>query len=368
MLGTATSSYADPQPSMGDENSESSVSLESPSPDPINSNQPTEDAVASSEVSETEVEKVGEYQSQDADTEANTPEIAVVQPHEMNGREAVTLYIRSIPVLTFLGDRAPSEPVAQAPPNEEGVSNSEVKVGSLQTVSTAPTSTAEKRPEDVQVTAAAEEPDDPMERASEVAAEVNQLHQNAIDPATINVRWDADSATYIIHSNDEELVRISSETVLPDTTGDLAEDALQATNRLRRLLGNASPLSAIEGRPQPTREVSLGPVQFQVSGMASWYGPGFDGRRSASGEVFDQDAMTAAHRTLPFGTMVRVTNANTGLSVVVRINDRGPHTRGRVIDLSTAAARSIGLISAGVAPVNLEVLGTTTASASQEGM
>jgi rare lipoprotein A len=92
--------------------------------------------------------------------------------------------------------------------------------------------------------------------------------------------------------------------------------------------------------------------------MASWYGPGFDGNYSASGEVFNQNALTAAHPSLPFGTQVRVTNLDTGLSVVVRINDRGPHTGGRIIDLSTAAADAIGLTVSGVAPVNLQVLGT----------
>ena len=91
-------------------------------------------------------------------------------------------------------------------------------------------------------------------------------------------------------------------------------------------------------------------------GMASWYGPGFHGNLTANGEWFNQYAMTAAHRSLPFGTMVRVTNLNNGRSVVVRINDRGPFTRGRVIDLSTAAAEAIGLINSGVAPVDIQVL------------
>ena len=86
-------------------------------------------------------------------------------------------------------------------------------------------------------------------------------------------------------------------------------------------------------------------------GMASWYGPGFHGRRTASGERFNTGALTAAHRTLPFGTHVRVVNVETGRSIVVRINDRGPFVRGRVIDLSQAAARAIGVT--GVARVRL---------------
>lgn len=91
--------------------------------------------------------------------------------------------------------------------------------------------------------------------------------------------------------------------------------------------------------------------------MASWYGPGFHGRRTANGEIYNQNALTAAHPSLPFGTKVRVTNMNTGRSVVVRINDRGPYARGRVIDLSAAAAGVIGLIRSGVAPVQVEILG-----------
>jgi rare lipoprotein A len=83
--------------------------------------------------------------------------------------------------------------------------------------------------------------------------------------------------------------------------------------------------------------------QARTGEMASWYGPGFHGRRTASGETFNAGALTAAHRTLPFGTRVKVTNATNGRSVVVRINDRGPYVRGRVIDLSRAAARAIGM-------------------------
>lgn len=87
---------------------------------------------------------------------------------------------------------------------------------------------------------------------------------------------------------------------------------------------------------------------------ASWYGPGFHGKRTASGERFNTNAMTAAHRSLPFGTRVRVTNSRTGRSVVVRINDRGPFHGGRAIDLSHAAARAIGM--GGTANVALAVM------------
>lgn len=86
-------------------------------------------------------------------------------------------------------------------------------------------------------------------------------------------------------------------------------------------------------------------------GIASWYGPGFHGRPTASGERFNANALTAAHRTLPLGSRVLVTNRHTGRSVVVRVNDRGPFIAGRIIDLSRAAARAIGMN--GVAHVTL---------------
>jgi rare lipoprotein A len=92
-------------------------------------------------------------------------------------------------------------------------------------------------------------------------------------------------------------------------------------------------------------------------GIASWYGPGFDGRETANGEVYDQEAMTAAHKSLPFGTRVRVTRVATGRQVVVRINDRGPWFEERVIDLSRAAGAALGLMRPGIAAVRVEVVG-----------
>lgn len=95
----------------------------------------------------------------------------------------------------------------------------------------------------------------------------------------------------------------------------------------------------------------------EQTGLATWYGGKFHGRKTASGERFDQRALTAAHRTLPFGTVVRVTNQRNGRSVVVRINDRGPYgNRRRVIDLSRHAAEVIDMVQDGVVPVRIEVL------------
>lgn len=99
------------------------------------------------------------------------------------------------------------------------------------------------------------------------------------------------------------------------------------------------------------------PAVVSVStGQASWYGPGFFGNRTANGEVFRPGTLTAAHRTLPFGTKVRVTNLWNGRSAVVRINDRGPFHGARVIDLAHGAASQLGLMVSGVAEVKLEVL------------
>lgn len=92
------------------------------------------------------------------------------------------------------------------------------------------------------------------------------------------------------------------------------------------------------------------------TGKASYYGDRHHGQRTASGERFDQNALTAAHRTLPFGTRVRVTNLNNERSVVLRINDRGPFVRGRVIDVSRAAAVRLDMLRAGVVPVRVEAL------------
>ena len=92
-------------------------------------------------------------------------------------------------------------------------------------------------------------------------------------------------------------------------------------------------------------------------GLASWYGPGFHGRRTASGAVYTGAALIAAHRSLPFGTLVQVTDLENGRTVVVVIDDRGPCVRGRVIDLSETAARRLGMIRDGVVQVRLEVVG-----------
>lgn len=95
---------------------------------------------------------------------------------------------------------------------------------------------------------------------------------------------------------------------------------------------------------------------WSEQGVASWYGPGFNGKRTASGEVYDMEEMTAAHKRLPFGTRVRVQNLDNGLRTEVRINDRGPFVDDRVIDLSMAAAREIEMLGPGTARVRISVV------------
>ena len=116
---------------------------------------------------------------------------------------------------------------------------------------------------------------------------------------------------------------------------------------------------ALQGACAPgVRSSGGGGVAPGTVGLASWYGERFQGRPTASGEPFDMRALTAAHRTLPFGTRVRVTHLENGRSVVVRVNDRGPFVEGRIIDLSRAAAEEIDMVEEGTARVRVEVLST----------
>ena len=117
-------------------------------------------------------------------------------------------------------------------------------------------------------------------------------------------------------------------------------------------------LTACTGMREP-RTLPSGPsataVGHELAGVASWYGDKFHGRRTANGEVYDMHLLTAAHKTLPFHTLVKVTRLDDGRSVTVRINDRGPFVAGRIIDLSYAAAKRLGMADAGTARVRLDI-------------
>jgi rare lipoprotein A len=287
--------------------------------------------------------KVGEYQSQQANAALLPESIAKIEAHELNQQQAATLYIRNIPVLTFIKNTN-FDPKAITRPTLQPI-----KVGSYSNQSYLPNRITPA----TQPTMA----NDPVSRASAVAAEINQLIRNNFDASTIQVRWDQQRQRYLIEVAGQELVSIDAQTILPDTTNDRATDALQATNRLRRQIGNAPPLNGIEGQPKLSiPDVATGFLFQRIEGWASWYGPGFDGGQTANGEIFNQYDLTAAHPSLPFGTKVRVTNKDNGQSVVVRINDRGPYAGGRVLDLSEGAAEAIGMIGSGVAPVQIDVL------------
>lgn len=288
-------------------------------------------------VTRVEAEKVGQYQYQArADIESNS--IAKIQSHELEGRQAATVYLRNIPVITFV-DESPE---------------TNTKIGKTDTKASKPSDSKKSSNSNNSET-------DPVWRASSLAARLNQLARNNVDPNSITVKWEKGDR-YLIQANGEELVDINAKTILPDTTSDFSQDALQVTNRLRRLLGNAAPLAEILGKPQPELPVlSIGSVQVRINGWASWYGPGFDGNLSASGERFNQNALTAAHRNLPFGTLVMVKNLDNGRTVVVRINDRGPYVGNRVIDLSAGAASVLGMMSSGVARVEIEVMAPNSA-------
>ncbi|WP_156927010.1 septal ring lytic transglycosylase RlpA family protein [Azospirillum halopraeferens] len=127
------------------------------------------------------------------------------------------------------------------------------------------------------------------------------------------------------------------------------------------IIANAAPSGATPidpgDCPDTAQDCSADARPFIDTGIASWYGPGFHGRKTASGEVFDQNAMTAAHKTLPLGTRVRVVRIEDGRSVEVDINDRGPFIDGRVIDLSRRAAERLGMKEEGIVPVRVFVVG-----------
>ena len=318
-----------------------------------------------------EVVKVGEFQSRAVKAVAEEEVIAKIHAYELDGRQAATIYVRSIPVLTFLGSHGTSANGTKM--GEAVIDNSSVSQIGLQkrtnphqrmsdngAMANAATQTAQ--PSGGLATNGRN--NDPVWQATTLAARLNQLSQENLNADAIAVRWNGDCKCYSITVNNEELVRVNDNTILPDTTRNLEADALQATNRLRRLMGNAPPLQEVTGKP-PVRQVTqvaIGPIRIQISGIASWYGPGFDGNMSASGERYNQNALTAAHRSLPFGTKVQVTNLNNGRSVVVRINDRGPYVRGRVLDLSAGAARALGMMDSGIAPVQLDVLDNSTST------
>jgi rare lipoprotein A len=144
----------------------------------------------------------------------------------------------------------------------------------------------------------------------------------------------------------------------PEIRNDAVTDRPQTETPLSEIPSTAvTPPARETDEPPPMASLPTPPPATIVeTGMASWYGARHHGKRTASGEIFNQEKFTAAHRTLPWGSVVKVTNLANGKSVEVRINDRGPFEKGRIIDLSRAAARVLGMVASGVTLVRVELL------------
>jgi rare lipoprotein A len=132
------------------------------------------------------------------------------------------------------------------------------------------------------------------------------------------------------------------------------EHSASRTNNIKQ--ANTKPTAVANARVSRRVHHRETGVKKVIRGEASWYGPGFHGRKTASGEIFDQGKLTAAHKTLPLGTKVRITNLQNGNTVEVEINDRGPYVGQRVIDLSHAAADILGFVDSGITLVSIELL------------
>ncbi len=133
---------------------------------------------------------------------------------------------------------------------------------------------------------------------------------------------------------------------------DLSPTQVTAAGARQSALARLNPINLFNRR----QEEKLVPTGYVQTGIASWYGKGFHGGPTASGERYDMNTLTAAHPTLPFGTLVRVTNLQNGRDVVVRVNNRGPFRKNRIIDLSKEAARQLGMVGSGLAKVRVEVV------------
>lgn len=252
--------------------------------------------------------KIGERQSPQGSSEVPP---STLYTHRMDAQEVVTVYLKDLPLISFV-----------------------------------------EHPE----------LDPPLLRASSLVAQLNQLAQSPQQDYEISLRVEEQTQEpdppwghYSIQIDDQQLLSLDRGILLAGETSSTAV-ALTATNRLRRLLLQVPPLQTAPPLPQdlqpdpPAAATVVGAAEestsgFKDEGYASWYGHG----------QHSHD-LTAAHRKLPFGTKVRVTNLENGKATVVTINDRGPFLKGRVIDLSRAAAQTLDMIHSGVVPVQIEVV------------
>lgn len=128
-----------------------------------------------------------------------------------------------------------------------------------------------------------------------------------------------------------------------------------------------TPRGEAKDREKNSAKTSPTVVPRRNVGEASWYGPGFRGKKTASGEIFDDEKLTAAHKTLPLGSKAKVTNLDNQKSIEVEINDRGPYVDGRILDLSHAAARALDMVEQGTAKVHIEIVKDSSMSGSEQG-
>ncbi|MEM8717607.1 MAG: septal ring lytic transglycosylase RlpA family protein [Cyanobacteria bacterium P01_A01_bin.3] len=232
---------------------------------------------------------------------------ASLYAHELWGHEAATVYLEGLPLVTFTAANSPSA-----------------------------------NPEDL---------------AAGLTERLNQLAQSESESYDIGL---ISGVNYAVTVDGDAVIEIDDTVQSTLRNRDRSATATIVANQMRRVLQGASPIDAsdavVVARASSDYTSSAESVTSTQRGLASWYGPGFAGRLSANGEVFNPEHMTAAHKYLPFNTMVEVISLTTGQSVVVRINDRGPFVGERIIDLSAAAARSIGLMQSGVGPVEIRIL------------
>lgn len=172
----------------------------------------------------------------------------------------------------------------------------------------------------------------------------HQFDPSTLEPAIINGLPSGKA--------DQDLLFLVSTTLSQRLNQNAELIAIAWINNLRIAL-DAEPLSLVEAQ---SRLYNLAQTGETVEGIASWYGPEFHGRPTATGEIFDEDELTAAHSSLPFNTFLKVTNLKTGVSVIVRVNDRGPYIGKRSLDLSRAAARCVGSETAGLIPYRAVIL------------
>ncbi len=280
--------------------------------------------------------KVGETRSQGMQR-VSWDSLTRVVPHTENGRAAATVFLRGLPVITYLG------PVGE--PTAVREVQSDVKVASP--VERLKTESKTGEPETLGGLAAVP---NPTERAAIAAATLTEFVRSGLGAETVEAVWQ--NGGFWIRLGDRAQFVLEDGVQLPNTTGDREQDALQMANLLRRLLGNAAPLARVTNAPL------RGTVPMQPRrvfwALASWYGPGLYGRPTATGRLLTRNSFHAAHPYLPLGTTIRITHG--GRSTVLRVEDRGPFYGNRLLDITEAAARALGMLSAGLATVRVEVL------------